>query len=122
MTVIQRQHTRDLPMFHSERVNRITNRIMQGIVLAYQGLALVIFILVPFLADKYLRTPFIGAFVEQTLVFNGVGSGRLEDDWYLFQQVDLGDRLVGMDGLELRSTADLVVVLQHHAVNDTVPI
>jgi hypothetical protein len=86
-------------MFHSERLNHIINRILQGIVLAYQGLALVIFVIIPFLADNWLRIPFIGAFVEQTLVFNGVGPGGFDDAWYLFQKVELGDRLVEITGL-----------------------
>ena len=109
-------------MFHSERLNHITNRILQGIVLAYQGLALVIFVIIPFLADNWLRIPFIGAFVEQTLVFNGVGPGGFDDAWYLFQKVELGDRLVEITGLELRSTEDLVVVLKDHEVRETLPV
>jgi signal transduction histidine kinase/putative methionine-R-sulfoxide reductase with GAF domain len=109
-------------MFHSERLNRLSNRILQGIVLVYQGLALVIFVVIPFLADNWLRTPFIGAFVEQTLVFNGVGAGRDDPAWDLFQKVELGDQLVQVDGTNIRSTSNLVAVLRQHAVGDSFPV
>ncbi len=109
-------------MLRSERAKRLTNRILQGIVLAYQGMALVIFIIVPFLADNWLRTPFLGAFVEQTLVFNGVGSGREDEAWDLFHQVELGDQLVQVDGTPIRSTSALIAALRPHAPGDGIEI
>jgi hypothetical protein len=76
-------------MFHSERSNQILNRTLQIIVLIYQGAALIVFAIIPFLAINWLRTPFIGAFVEQTMVFNGVGQESPAETWGLFQDKQL---------------------------------
>jgi len=47
------------------------------VVLAYQGIALLALVVIPFLAVQWLQTPFLGAFVEQTMIFNGVWTGCL---------------------------------------------
>ena len=63
-------------MLRSERSDQILNRVFQFFVLSYQGIALIAFLIIPFLAANWLRTPFLGAFIEQTNIFNGVGPTR----------------------------------------------
>ena len=49
--------------------------------LVFLSLALVVgvFLVTPYLAWRWISQPFIGAFIEPNLVFNGVGS----PDWAL---------------------------------------
>ncbi len=105
-------------MQRSERLHQLTSRLLQVLVLAYQGLALIIFLIVPFLAFNWLHQPFPGAFVEQTLVFNGVGADRGDPAWELFRKVELRDQLVAVDGISVRSTADLNAALSTREIGE----
>ncbi len=110
-------------MSQSERSNQIFNRVIQLVVLAYQGLALIAFLVIPFLAASWLNTPFIGAFVEQTMVFNGVGPTRIDPAWGLFDSgVRLDNQLLQVNGMDVRSTADMQKALQGRKPGEAVPI
>jgi signal transduction histidine kinase/putative methionine-R-sulfoxide reductase with GAF domain len=100
-------------MLHSERLQLISSRIRQSIVLAYQGVALIAFLIIPFLAVSWLKTPFLGAFVEQTMVFNGVGQATPPEAWGLFQDasLQLNYQLVKVDGVAVRNEAQVSAAL-----------
>ena len=52
------------------------NKALEITVLVYQAIAVIAFIIIPVVAFRWWKTPFIGAFLEQTMVFNGVGPTR----------------------------------------------
>jgi signal transduction histidine kinase len=108
-------------MFRSDRLAQTLNRVLQILVLVYQAVALTAFLAAAWLAAGWLRTPFLGAFVEQTLVFNGVGPTRTDNAWQLLQAHAVsGDQLIQLDGKDLRSTSALTTTLQRHLPGDQV--
>jgi signal transduction histidine kinase len=107
----------------SERFDKILNRVLQVIVLVYQGIALAAFVAVPFLAANWLNTPFLGAFTEQTMIFNGVGSTRADPAWGLFNQgVRLNYQLLQVDGKDVHSSTAVAAALKDVHVGDQVPV
>ncbi len=111
-------------MLRSERFNQILNRVLQIVVLVYQGIALLAFLVIPFLAIQWLKTPFLGAFVEQTMVFNGVGQASPPQSWSLFQDKSLWlkSQLVQVNGVEVRSDAQVQAALAHTRTGQPVPV
>ncbi len=109
---------------HSDRTHLITSRILQAIVLAYQGIALIAFLVIPFLAINWLKTPFLGAFVEQTLVFNGVGQETPPEAWNLFldKSLQLDYQLLKVNGAEVRSEAQIRAALANSQPGQQVPV
>ncbi|KAF0107519.1 MAG: putative two-component sensor histidine kinase [Anaerolineaceae bacterium] len=111
-------------MFHNERINRILNRVLQIIVLVYQAIALIAFLAIPFLSSRWLQTPFLGAFVEQTMLFNGVGQAEPAESWSLFldEHLRLKYQIVQVDGVDVASESGIRAVLQDYAPGDTVDV
>ena len=105
-------------MSQSERLNQIFHLrfkgVLQIVVLAYQGVGLLALVVIPFLAIQWMRTPFLGAFVEQTMVFNGVGISQ-EDQKKIFQKFfrsgDSKARKSPGTGLGLNITRSLVEMM-----------
>lgn len=102
------------------RTHPFLSRTLQIIVLAYQALAVVAFVAAILLARSWLSTPFLGAFFEHTMIFNEAGPAHPNDAWGLFEQVDLGDQLVEVNGVPVRSTGDVQRVLRGQ-VQGTIP-
>lgn len=110
----------------SSETQKHFEHILQIIVLIYQAIATIAFIIMPILAVRWWQTPFIGAFVEHTMVFNGVGPERDENDenaWELFNTgFSLDDRLVAVGGNPVHNASTLQDALKAHEVNDTIEI
>ena len=102
------------------RTQLLLNRILQAAVFAYQALAVAAFIAALVLARSWLSTPFLGAFFEHTMIFNEIGPTEPSDAWELFRQVKLGDQLVEVNGVPVRSTEDVQKVLRGE-IAGTVP-
>ena len=111
-------------MAQAERNHPLTNRILQITVLAYQGIALIAFLVIPFLAINWLKTPFPGAFVEQTLIFNGVGEKTPPEAWDLFldKSLALKYQLVKVNGVAVASDAQIRSALANSQPGDQIPI
>jgi len=110
-------------MFSSQRSQTVLNRVLQGIVLVYQIIAVVVFILGLFYAYDWLRNPFIGGFFEHTLVLNGSDTSEEGQHWAMYEQgFKLGDQLVSVDDREIISSSELMNILGAHFVGDTVPV
>ena len=111
-------------MLHSERPNQTANRVLQILVLVYQGIALLAFIGIPFLAIHWVQTPFLGAFVEQTMVFNGVGQDSPPQTWSLFQDKSLWLKyqLVNVNGLAVQNEAQVQAALADSRPGQTLPV
>jgi signal transduction histidine kinase len=95
------------------RTQLLLNRLLQAIVFGYQALAVGTFIAALILARSWLRTPFLGAFFEHTMIFNEVGPTDSTEGWDLYNQgVKLGDQLIEVNGVPVRSTGDVQEVLR----------
>jgi signal transduction histidine kinase/putative methionine-R-sulfoxide reductase with GAF domain len=111
-------------MLKSAHLNQIVDRVLQIVVLAYQGVALLALIVIPFLAIQWQRTPFLGAFVEQTMVFNGVGQDNGQPAWELFQDKSLAltTQLVKVNGAAVQSEAQIRAALAASQPGQSVPV
>jgi len=110
-------------MFSSERSNTLLDRALQVIVVAYQLLAVVAFILALFFATSWMKTPFLGAFYEHTLVFNGAAPSGDSAAWDLYTQgVKLGDQLIAVNGVDVHSTAEVQNILSRFFPGESIPV
>ncbi len=89
------------------------------IYLIFCGILLVAF---PILAFRWRRYPFVGAFVEQTLVFNSVGP-QGEVPW---EGIDLGlefpQQLEAIDNVDVKSSEEITAVLSRKNVGEPVTL
>ncbi|MBK9602348.1 MAG: GAF domain-containing protein [Anaerolineales bacterium] len=99
-----------------QRNSTLINQILQWVLFAYQAIAVVIFLLSMYLSVRWFQQPFIGAFYEHTLVFNGTGPGEPSPEWALFGQVVVGDQLTAINGESVSSSEQI-----HSILNDRVP-
>ncbi|MBI1856060.1 MAG: GAF domain-containing protein [Chloroflexi bacterium] len=110
-------------MFSSERSNILLNQALQIAVVAYQLLAVAVFILALFFATSWMKTPFLGKFYEQTLVFNGANPAGDGAGWDLYSQgVKLGDRLISVNGVNVYSAADAQKILNGFFPGESIPV
>src|SRR5512140_1702311 len=111
-------------MAQSERVHPRTNRILQALVLAYQGIALIAFLIIPFLALNWMKTPFMGAFVEQTMVFNGEGQEKPAEAWglYLDKSIGLKYQLIKVEDIQVTRQGQVSRALQGKHPGDPLTI
>ncbi len=109
--------------FQSERTTTLGNRILQALVSAYQLVALGAFLAALILANSWLKTPFLGAFYEQTLRFNGAVPSGDSGSWNLFNQgIRPGDELLAVNGIGVKSAADAQRILNGFHPGETIPV
>jgi len=110
-------------MYQAYRINSVLSKVMQSIVLVYQGIAAVVFILSLLLAYNWLKNPFIGGFFEQTLVLNGSDASETGKQWALYGQgFELGDRLISVAGHPISNAGDLNSTLGSFRNNEVIPV
>ena len=110
-------------MNQENRFNTISDRITQYIVLFYQVVAVIVFVVSLFSAYSWLRNPFIGGFFEQTMVFNESVTGEEGRQWALQEAgFKLGDQLVSVAGRPISASDDLLAALETLHVGQTVPV
>ena len=110
-------------MWTSNRSNTYINQALQAIAFAYQFLAVVVFITALFLANWWLSTPFLGAFYEHTMVFNGVVPTGPDGSWDLRNQgIQLGDQLISVNGQAVHNTFEVQSVLSGFHPGDQIPV
>jgi signal transduction histidine kinase len=109
-------------MVQSRSYSGLLNRLLQIIVLGYQALAVAVLIATLSLASNWLRQPFLGAFVEHTLVFNGVGP-KEKPGWELLNRgYTFGNQLVAVNGQNVSNAADIHTALESATVGETIPV
>ncbi len=109
--------------FQSGRSTNLGNRILQAVVSVYQLAALGAFVAALILAASWMKAPFLGAFYEQTLMFNGAVPSGESQGWDLYNQgVKLGDHLVSVNGTEVRSASDVQRILSGFFPGETIPV
>jgi K+-sensing histidine kinase KdpD len=105
-----------------QRYNALINRLLQWIVLIYQILAVIVFLTSLYLGARWLQTPFLGAFYEHTMVFNGVGPDDPMPEWELYRKVELGDQLIAVNSTLVQSATDVQQALHGFFPGETVSI
>ncbi|RPH63175.1 MAG: GAF domain-containing protein [Chloroflexi bacterium] len=111
-------------------VGLTTNRITQIIVMAYQAVAVAAFIIFPIFAVKFFQRPFLGIFVEHTLVTNGVGPEGAPEWSLLNKGLRFGNKLISLSFLgpdqtpiatvEPKNYGDIDAFLYNHFPGETV--
>lgn len=103
----------------------------QTLALAYLVIGLAAYLAAPFLAFNWIQQPFIGAFVEQSLIFNGVGPTDEPDAWSARSQGLALTRkdgqtdyyqLKAVDGAPIGSARDLSAALARRLPGDRVTL
>jgi len=97
----------------------LVDRLLQWTVLAVLVITVALYALAPFLAIGWAQRPFIGAFVEKTFIFNGIGD---PDDpaWSARQRVPEGDHLLAVDGAPVATSFALGGALADKRAGETV--
>ena len=110
-------------MDQSNRFNTVFNTLTQAIVLIYQALAVLVFVVSLFSAYAWLKNPFMGGFFEQTMVMNESVTREAGKQWALEANgFQLGDQLVSVDGHSISNATDLRETLDTLTVDQTVPV
>ncbi len=94
-----------------QRYGVLINQILQWAVFVYQAAAVIIFLIGLFLANRWFQQPFIGAFYEHTLVFNGTGPDESDPAWALYKEVKVGDQLIAINGMPVHSALEIREIL-----------
>jgi signal transduction histidine kinase len=94
---------------------------LQGVIVVYMVIVLAALLIQILASGPWLNAPFIGAFAEPTMVFNGNDSVERPSVWSAAMDgVEAGDQLMAVDGHTMLSARALREVLQDKSVNDTV--
>jgi signal transduction histidine kinase len=110
-------------MYEAYRFNRLLSKVVQSVVLVYQGIAALIVIASLFFVYQWLRNPFIGGLFEQTMVLNGSDTSEAGKHWALYEQgFGLGDQLKSVGGHTISNADDLYDALRLFSANQTVPV
>jgi signal transduction histidine kinase len=109
----------DQPVVKGERASGWRNKLAQVVIVVFMLTALGVYVLALALAVHTIGQPFLGAFVEPTLVVSGVG----DDDWNgRTAGLDLPDRLVEFGSKPLTHPRALYDELSRRRVNDVVTL
>jgi len=107
----------------SDRSSSALGQVLQVAVFLYQFVAVAAFILAIFLALAWMKAPFLGAFYEHTLVFNGAAPSGDGQAWDLRSQgIQLGDQLISVNGVEVHTTAEVQNVLSGFFPGESIPV
>ena len=94
----------------------------QALVLAYLMAGMLIYMILPFLALDWMKQPFLGAFVEKTMVMNNIGPTSDPEFWPVYRLGISADlpQLVSIDGQPVPTVRELQSILREHQVGDTI--
>jgi signal transduction histidine kinase len=110
-------------MYQAYRFNRVLSKVVQSVVLVYQGIAAVVVIASLFLAYNWLKNPFIGGFFEHTLILNGSDTSEAGRKWALYEQgFGFGDKLESVGNQAISNADDLSKTLGSFRNHETVPV
>ena len=100
----------------------ITRRIVPLLIVLYQLLAILILVQVVTSAVTFFNTPFIGSFVEHTLVINASDSIQ-PGTWYAKNEgLDYGHRIYSINGETIESVKHLNQLLNRYQVGDVIQL
>jgi len=107
---------------HNKPWSALTNGLALVLVVAFQILALIALVTIVINAINYFRTPFIGKFIEHTLVFNAADSVNPGSWGTVSNQLAYGHQLLTVDGREISHIQELNKILGSYEVGDVVEI
>jgi signal transduction histidine kinase len=88
-------------MINASRPMELADRISQYMVIVYQAIAVLALIAIPFWAVRFFQQPFIGVFLEHTMLTNGVGPEGNPSGWPIYDQgLRFGHQLVSLSLLD----------------------
>ncbi len=104
------------------RYTSLIENILKWFVLAYQAMAIIIFVTSIYWAINWINEPpFLGSFYEHTLVFND--TGPTEGAWALNKEVASGDQLIAVNNVPVKSAKDVrSVLIGNFFPGDTLPV
>ena len=98
-------------------------KVLQVVVVIYMVIVLAAMLAQILVSGPWLNVPFIGAFVEPTMVFNGNDSIEQPSSWSAIQQgIVSRDQLLAVDGQPVYTARTLQSFLQGKSVGDTVDL
>ncbi len=97
------------------------DRVLEWVVLAVLVSTVIIYAFAPFLALSWAQRPFLGAFVEKTFIFNGIGNLG-DPHWPARDLIPDGSHLLAVDGQPVATSGALGAVLVQHQVGETVDV
>src|SRR4030066_1814097 len=93
-----------------------------GLVLIYQILSILALVVIPNFAINWIKTPFLGAFVEHTL-FISASQPSIPGSWPLIDKVnEFGSQLISIDGQPVVDVLKVNKLLDSLSVGDSVTI
>jgi signal transduction histidine kinase len=107
---------------HHPMWSAMTARLAPALVVGFQLLALVALVIVVIKAFVYFQTPFIGSFVEHTLVMNAGQSVNLGTWEAKSQGLDFGHQVLAVDGKEVTSIQAFNSILREHSVGEVIEL
>ncbi|MCZ2126225.1 MAG: GAF domain-containing protein [Anaerolineales bacterium] len=97
------------------------DRILTGIVTLYQIAAAVIIVWAFISAVQWIRSPFLGAFYENTMIFTNTGAGNRVGAWELNQSVTgARNQLIAVNGEAVTSSREVQKILSNFKPGDDV--
>jgi PDZ domain len=110
-------------LYLSQRTQTVLSRVLQIVVLAYQAVAVVVFVSTLSHATDWLRNPFIGGFFEHTFILNGSNTSENGKSWEMYRQgFVIGDQLLAVDGVPVSTADQLREILSSHRPGDQVQV
>jgi len=110
--------TRDQDLEFRLTLERLATLIVFCALLAVVG----VYAIAPISAYRWRQAPFFGAFVEPTLVFNGVGP-KENPDWVLLNSgLNYPDRLLAIDNQPINTPGELYAALARRSVGEVVDV
>ena len=95
--------------------------VLQAVIVIYMVIVLAALLVQILVSGGWLNAPFIGAFVEPTMVFNGNDSIEQPSSWSAIQQgIVSRDQLLAVDGQPVYTARTLQSFLQGKSVGDAV--
>ncbi len=98
----------------------IKTRIALGLTVTYQALTIVVFAWVAISAFRWLRTPFIGALIENKLTVNSIEPAQAGTWNGINAGLTYQDRLIAINGEEIEHIREYLDVLRSYDISDTV--
>jgi signal transduction histidine kinase len=105
-----------------QRYGILINQVLQWVVFAYQVMAAFLFLFSLFFANRWFQQPFLGAFYEHTLVFNGTGPAESDPAWALYERVEVGEQMTAINGVPIRSAAEVRNILWERFPGESVTV
>lgn len=107
--------------------NMVLNRLPQYLVFIYQAIVVLAFLAIPFWAIRFSQQPFLGIFLEHTLVSDGTGV-KGAPEWTLFNQPGLdvfGNQLISLSfnisrTIAPKSYGDISAFLAGHSAGENI--